>query len=138
MDRATTSPSPRSATSGSPCWRTPTARCSAPRARAAPAPTSPASWSACTRTLRRERAAPGLTAAPEKVMDSERPLSRRDALALLGLGAVAIALPGAARAAPIQAPTGGRLTPFDLRDVRLLDGPFRDAQERNGRYLLSL
>ena len=28
--------------------------------------------------------------------------------------------------------------PFDLRDVRLLDGPFRDAQLRNTRYLLSL
>ena len=27
---------------------------------------------------------------------------------------------------------------FDLSDVRLLAGPFRDAQERNGRYLLSL
>ncbi|HEY9226927.1 MAG TPA: beta-L-arabinofuranosidase domain-containing protein, partial [Gemmatimonadaceae bacterium] len=28
--------------------------------------------------------------------------------------------------------------PFDLRDVRLLDGPFRAAQQRNARYLLSL
>src|SRR5689334_6731782 len=71
-------------------------------------------------------------------MESDRPLSRRDALALLGLGAVAVAFPGASRAAPVQAPAGGRLTPFDLRDVRLLDGPFRDAQERNARYLLSL
>ena len=71
-------------------------------------------------------------------MDSDRPLSRRDALALLGLGAVAFALPGTAGAAPVRSPAAGRLTPFDLRDVRLLDGPFRDAQERNARYLLSL
>ena len=28
--------------------------------------------------------------------------------------------------------------PFPLTAVRLLDGPFKDAQERNGRYLLSL
>lgn len=28
--------------------------------------------------------------------------------------------------------------PFALRDVRLLDGPFRAAQERNARYLLAL
>jgi len=79
-----------------------------------------------------------LTAEPEKAMDSDRPLSRRDALALLGLGAVAAAFPGARGTAPVPAPTVGRLTPFDLRDVRLLDGPFRDAQERNARYLLSL
>src|SRR5689334_6787959 len=71
-------------------------------------------------------------------MASDRPLSRRDALALLGLGAVALALPGASHAAPVPAPAAGRLTPFDLRDVRLLDGPFRDAQQRDARYLLSL
>jgi DUF1680 family protein len=28
--------------------------------------------------------------------------------------------------------------PFNLTAVRLLDGPFKDAQERNGKYLLSL
>src|SRR6478735_5918444 len=71
-------------------------------------------------------------------MDSDRPLSRRDALALLGLGAVAVAFPGTPGNAPVPSATMGRLTPFDLRDVRLLDGPFRDAQERNARYLLSL
>ena len=27
---------------------------------------------------------------------------------------------------------------FDLRDVRLLEGPFQRAQERDGQYLLSL
>ena len=31
-----------------------------------------------------------------------------------------------------------RVQPFDLRHVRLLEGPLRDAQERNRRYLLSL
>src|SRR6476619_8372574 len=31
-----------------------------------------------------------------------------------------------------------RGAPFDLRAVRLLDGPFRAAQQRNARYLLSL
>jgi hypothetical protein len=70
-------------------------------------------------------------------MPTDRPLSRRELLALLGAGAMAAALPGAPDAAGAQtAPT--RLSPFALRDVRLLDGPFRDAQERNARYLLSL
>jgi len=58
------------------------------------------------------------------------PLSRRELLALLGLGAL-----GALGAAM---PPRRRLSAFDLRDVRLLDGPFRDAQQRDARYLLSL
>jgi hypothetical protein len=58
------------------------------------------------------------------------PLSRRELLALLALGAMGTV--GAAR------PPRRRLSAFDLRDVRLLDGPFRDAQERDARYLLSL
>ena len=33
---------------------------------------------------------------------------------------------------------GGPVRPFPLERVRLLPGPFRDAQERNSRYLLSL
>src|SRR5216110_184093 len=37
-----------------------------------------------------------------------------------------------------DAPPAGRAMPFHLRDVRLLEGPFRDAQLRNTRYLLSL
>ena len=31
-----------------------------------------------------------------------------------------------------------RVYPFDLRDVRLLDGPFKQAQELDRQYLLSL
>ncbi|HYD54939.1 MAG TPA: beta-L-arabinofuranosidase domain-containing protein [Gemmatimonadaceae bacterium] len=65
------------------------------------------------------------------------PLSRRELLALLGLGALGAALPRAAGSAQMTRPAL-RARPFDLRDVRLLDGPFRDAQERNARYLLSL
>jgi DUF1680 family protein len=61
-------------------------------------------------------------------------ITRRDALALLGLGSLAGLIPRdlyALRAVP-------RALPFDLRDVRLLDGPLRAAQQRNARYLLSL
>jgi len=31
-----------------------------------------------------------------------------------------------------------KVEPFDLRQVRLLNGPFREAMERDRRYLLSL
>ena len=61
-------------------------------------------------------------------------ITRRDALALLGLGSLSGLIPRdlyALRAVP-------RALPFDLRDVRLLDGPLRAAQQRNARYLLSL
>jgi len=69
----------------------------------------------------------------------DHPLSRRDMLALLGLGAVGTAaLPRAVAAAATAAPTASRLRPFALADVRLLDGPFLDAQTRDGHYLLSL
>jgi DUF1680 family protein len=63
----------------------------------------------------------------------DHPLSRREMLALLGLGALGTALPRAAFAAP-----SAGAAPFALADVRLLDGPFHDAQERGARYLLSL
>lgn len=63
-------------------------------------------------------------------------LTRRELLALFGLGAIGATLPSTLGALPRTAPT--RLTPFDLRDVRLTDGPFRDAQVRNARYLLAL
>jgi DUF1680 family protein len=72
-------------------------------------------------------------------LPNDRPLSRREMLALLGLGAVAAAaLPRTAVMAATVAPTRSRLRPFGLADVRLLDGPFRDAQTRDARYLLSL
>ncbi|MEP6729947.1 MAG: beta-L-arabinofuranosidase domain-containing protein [bacterium] len=68
-------------------------------------------------------------------MTQEQPLSRREMLALLGLGAVGAAvLPKAIFA---MTPTR-RVAPFALADVQLLDGSFRDAQERDARYLLSL
>lgn len=76
-------------------------------------------------------------------MSTDRPLSRRDMLALLGLGTLAAALPEPLHASPWFGATGAspartRLSAFALSDVRLLDGPFRDAQERDARYLLSL
>ncbi len=40
--------------------------------------------------------------------------------------------PSGREVAPLQA------RPFDLRDVKLLDGPFREAMERNQRYLHDL
>jgi len=46
---------------------------------------------------------------------------------------------GARSAEPRTAAPGGRkVQPFDLRQVRLLDGPFRACMERDRRYLLSL
>src|SRR3954466_3371398 len=68
--------------------------------------------------------------------NGERHLSRRELIALLGAGTVAAMLPARALFASATAPSG--VTPFSLRDVRLLDGPFRAAQERNAKYLLSL
>jgi uncharacterized protein len=85
-------------------------------------------------------------------------LTRRRALRVLGTGAAAATLEatlfdrGALAAAtaapgapsPASAPSGAlhpvalRAQPFDLTEVRLLDGPFKDALERDGRYLLSL
>src|SRR5579863_1873048 len=51
--------------------------------------------------------------------------------ALVGLSCffIALALPGAVQIAAED---------FDLRDVRLLDGPFKQAMDLNSRYLLSL
>ena len=66
-------------------------------------------------------------------MDEGR-LTRRDLVALLGAGAMAAMLPAGLPALRVSP----RATPFDLREVRLLDGPFREAQQRNLRYLLSL
>lgn len=65
-------------------------------------------------------------------------LSRRDLLSLLGLGALAIRLPDGASWPARPTPARTAVAPFALRDVRVLGGPFRDAEERNARYLLSL
>jgi DUF1680 family protein len=64
------------------------------------------------------------------------PLSRRDVLGLMGSGALGLAV--GAHAAGAAAPAARRLSAFALADVRLLDGPFKDAQARDLRYLLSL
>ncbi len=45
-------------------------------------------------------------------------------------------VPGRQLKAKIQAP--GKAEPFALSDVRLLDGPFREAMNRDAKYLLSL
>jgi len=39
---------------------------------------------------------------------------------------------------PVKEVIHSVLQPFDLKDVRLLDGPFKTAQEANGKYLCSL
>jgi len=71
-------------------------------------------------------------------MSFDHPLSRREMLALLGLGAAGAALPRTMFAADAVRPAPSRLRPFPLGDVRLLDGPFYDAQARDARYLESL
>ena len=69
-------------------------------------------------------------------MRPDHALPRREFIALLGVGVVAAAWPASGLLAQGAAPGG--VEPFALRDVRLLEGPFREAQERNARYLLSL
>ena len=86
----------------------------------------------------------------------EQGLTRRRILQVLGTAAAAATLelrdrnalaassaaPGAP--APVAAlpvalhPVALRAQPFSLTAVRLLEGPFKDAQDRDGKYLLSL
>jgi hypothetical protein len=88
----------------------------------------------------------------------EQGLTRRRILQVLGTGAAvatlgaklrdrsASAAPAAALGAPPPLaappvalhPVALGAQPFSLTAVRLLDGPFKDAQDRDGRYLLSL
>ncbi|HVW03650.1 MAG TPA: beta-L-arabinofuranosidase domain-containing protein, partial [Vicinamibacterales bacterium] len=73
-------------------------------------------------------------------------MTRRELLRHAGCGAVAalagaMPLDAAARAIGLQRPAraaAARLMPVALSDVRLLDGPFLDAQRRDLAYLLSL
>jgi len=78
-------------------------------------------------------------------------VTRRRVLKVLGAGAAVAALGGKTRlataatpAAVVAAPGQGKLVvsakaeAFNLADVRLLDGPFKAAQERDMKYLLSL
>ena len=88
----------------------------------------------------------------------EQGLTRRRILQILGTAAAAttlearvrdrsaLAAPTAAPGAPAPVaappvalhPVALGAQPFSLTAVRLLDGPFKDAQERDGKYLLSL
>ena len=86
----------------------------------------------------------------------QQALTRRRILQVLGGAAAAATLeaetrdrgasaptapPGAPAAVPVPAafhPVALHARPFSLTAVRLLDGPFRDAQERDAKYLLSL
>lgn len=89
----------------------------------------------------------------------EQGLTRRRLLRVLGTAAAAATLDvelhdRSASAAPAPAtptapapeaqppgalhPVALRAEPFSLTAVRLLDGPFKEAQERDGRYLLTL
>src|SRR5690349_18191677 len=61
-------------------------------------------------------------------------MTRRELLGLLGAAAMFPA--SRYRREPRTAPE--RLSPFSLHDVRLLDGPFLDAQRRDVAYLLWL
>ncbi len=81
-----------------------------------------------------------------------RPVSRRQLIKAAAAGAAALALPHAQAAVPhsaqpllppLPADAVAPVVPpkavaFDLGDVRLLPGPFQDAQKRDGAYLLSL
>jgi len=80
---------------------------------------------------------------------TERPLSRRDLLKVLGAGTVGMGLgsmvdpTAAVLAMPVPPrpypPTAAlAVQPFALPDVTLLEGPFRTARERNLRYVMSL
>ncbi len=78
-------------------------------------------------------------------------LTRRQALRAFGSGALLVAAgqitsrrvcaavaPQAPLAQGKRSPPGLALQPFPLTDVRLLDGPFLDAQKRDEAYLLQL
>lgn len=83
---------------------------------------------------------------------SAEQVTRRRILKVLGAGAAAVALGGRAGKASAAVPAspaaatgaGGKRVvaakaeAFDLTDIRLLPGPFKDAQERDAKYLLSL
>jgi DUF1680 family protein len=86
---------------------------------------------------------------PEESLTGDSEMTRRELLAVLGAGAfvgLATGIPSklAARTftqGPCAAVAGGvpvKLSPFSLHDVRLLDGPFLEAQRRDLTYLVSL
>src|SRR5437868_2054014 len=87
-------------------------------------------------------------------VNDEKGLTRRELLKAVGAVAATVGVDfrGVRASASVCSATSALLLPegrgdqvarpraaaFDLADVRLLEGPFRRAQERNGRYLLQL
>ena len=84
-------------------------------------------------------------------LEAARSLPRRQTLKLLGSGALVLAagrvttprvcaaVPRPDGSVPAGTPPAPQaLRPFALQDVRLLEGPFLEAQKRNEAYLLSL
>src|SRR5690349_1666029 len=60
-------------------------------------------------------------------------------LLVIGFLASLSAAPGQDRAKiKVEDKVSAKAYPFDLKDVRLLEGPFRDAMLRDQQYLLSL
>src|ERR1044071_2385331 len=75
-------------------------------------------------------------------MKHKERLTRRELLRSAGAAALAAAFPGTFAEAESQSHVEGalkqRASPFELADVRLLEGPFRQAQRRDAQYLLRL
>ncbi|HEY6930564.1 MAG TPA: glycoside hydrolase family 127 protein, partial [Thermoanaerobaculia bacterium] len=76
--------------------------------------------------------------------ERKRPTRREFLTSTAAAGALVLALPGEAVAAEDSslaakaAAPAGAIRPFPLRQVRLLPGPFLDAQTRNSKYLQSM
>jgi DUF1680 family protein len=66
------------------------------------------------------------------------PPSRRELLKTLGAGTLGAAVRAAYPSAFAPGAGDPRASPFPLGDVRLLEGPFLDARDRDARYLLEL
>jgi DUF1680 family protein len=64
--------------------------------------------------------------------------TRRDALKLIGAGAASVVLPELQASQPPASAGRSAVRHFGLADVRLLDGPFLDARNRNAAYLLAI
>ena len=84
-----------------------------------------------------------MSAKKPKSSDEARLITRREALKVIGSGAVLIAAGEIwirpASAAPAKSSGAVPVVqPFPLTDVRLLDGPFLEAQKRDEDYLLKL
>lgn len=86
-----------------------------------------------------------------EIMQNQNDMTRRQILAGFAAGAAAVAMSGASREAfampqastpsdegKIKRAVTPKLEPFELSAVRLLEGPFLDAQKRDEKYLLSL